>query len=61
MVVQLPVTFAGQTSRKIISSDLPQLPSRYSINKKKSFASKDMRNMFQRQVDMLEDVRNLIV
>ena len=57
MVVQPTVTTAGQTSWKIISSDLPELPG-YSINEKKSFSLKDIRNMFQRQVDMLEDVWN---
>lgn len=51
MIVKPPDV--DQNTWKIVSSDIPVLPG---YNEKKTFTLKEIRNMFQRQVDTLEDV-----
>lgn len=55
IVVQPTLTNSGQHSWKIINTDLPDLPG-YTGNERKPFSLKEIRNMFQKQVDTMEDV-----
>ncbi|XP_014218744.1 E3 ubiquitin-protein ligase FANCL [Copidosoma floridanum] len=55
IIVEPSINSSGQNSWKIVSSELPDVPG-YTINEKKSFTLKEIRNMFQKQVDLLEDV-----
>ncbi|XP_031789525.1 E3 ubiquitin-protein ligase FANCL isoform X2 [Nasonia vitripennis] len=55
IVVQPILNNSGQHSWKIINTDLPDLPG-YTGNERKPFSLKEIRNIFQRQVDTMEDV-----
>lgn len=55
MIVQPIITSTGHNSWKILSSDLPELPGYYT-NDKKIFSLKEIRNLFQKQVNTLEEV-----
>ncbi|XP_011495738.1 PREDICTED: E3 ubiquitin-protein ligase FANCL [Ceratosolen solmsi marchali] len=54
IIVKPVVNSVGKQSWKICSSDLPELPD-FIINEKKSWSLREIGNMFQKQVDILED------
>lgn len=55
MIVQPTLNSSGQSSWKIVSSDLPDLL-HGSNNEKKAYSLKDMKKIFQKQVEDLEEV-----
>jgi hypothetical protein len=54
IIVKPTLNSLGQNSWKIFSSDLPELPG-YTMNEKKAWTLREIGNMFQKQVDILED------